>query len=291
MEIYPEYSPILLLDFFRCFFTVYESMKINREKLGIEISNFVKQMENRNNKKKTYLTQETVLENGLTNNSKIRIYLNTKNENSYIKENNLKFKFILLNSNNSNYFSEMNLNILDQKVKMKVDNSEARIRVSLIDLNVSKLEMPLDEFSIREILDSKSFKTYNYNEMKFVFSFIWVNSKINYYNKEITLLEEQINLNKEAINVLNNSIVHIEDTFRKYFQNTGNKFEEIHIGTMKGEIEISQKIEDYMLKIVGKEVIIWDTIVFITNKIILPFLFLLFFERSDFPTVLFIIYN
>lgn len=280
----PRDSPILLLDFFRSFFTVYESMKINRGKLGQEIMQCTTKMEERNIKKKAQIPKEQVFENGLTNNSKIRIYFNPND--SDVNEN-LKFKFTLINSDrtSNSFHSEINLSNNFYKSKMKIEDPEQKLLISIFDSN-NQTEIQLDEFSIRDVLDHKSIKNYCYRNLNFNFTFIWVNSKIIYYNKEISSLEEQISQSKEAINVLNNSIFHIEETFRKYFQNTGNKFEEIQIGTMKREMEISQNIEDYVLKIVGQEVIIWDRIVFIMNKLMIPFLFVLFFDRADFATVI-----
>ena len=59
----------------------------------------------------------------------------------------------------------------------------------------------------------------------------------------------------------------------------------IEQGTMKKELELSQNIEDYVLKMIGKNVISWDKIVFIINKILLIFMFMLLFQRGDFLTV------
>jgi hypothetical protein len=54
---------------------------------------------------------------------------------------------------------------------------------------------------------------------------------------------------------------------------------------MKQELVVSQKIEDYLLRLVGREVISWDKFVFLINKIILVLMFLLLFKRGDFLTV------
>ncbi len=54
---------------------------------------------------------------------------------------------------------------------------------------------------------------------------------------------------------------------------------------MKKELEYSQKIEDQVLKMVGKEVVKWDTMVFLFYKIILGVLILVFLRRFDLITV------
>ncbi len=51
------------------------------------------------------------------------------------------------------------------------------------------------------------------------------------------------------------------------------------------ELEISNKIEDYILRLLGRDVIIMDKIVFFLNKIILLLLIPVFLQRCDFPTV------
>jgi hypothetical protein len=60
---------------------------------------------------------------------------------------------------------------------------------------------------------------------------------------------------------------------------------DIEHGTMNKELEVSQKIEDYLLKLVGKEVVSWERIVFLTNKVLLGSMFLLLIQRGDFLTV------
>jgi hypothetical protein len=57
-------------------------------------------------------------------------------------------------------------------------------------------------------------------------------------------------------------------------------------GTMKQELEVSEKIEDFILRLIGKDVISWDKFVFIINKIILILMFFLLFKRGDFLTVI-----
>ena len=59
----------------------------------------------------------------------------------------------------------------------------------------------------------------------------------------------------------------------------------IEQGTMKKELELSQNIEDYVLKMVGRELISWDKIVFLVNKIVLLLMFFLLLLRGDFLTV------
>jgi hypothetical protein len=54
---------------------------------------------------------------------------------------------------------------------------------------------------------------------------------------------------------------------------------------MNKELELSQKIEDNLLRMIGKEVVTWDKIVHLSNKIILLLMLLILFKRGDFLTV------
>ena len=60
---------------------------------------------------------------------------------------------------------------------------------------------------------------------------------------------------------------------------------------MQKELEVSQKIEDYVLKVVGQEVLMMDKIVYLFNKFILILLILTVSQRNDFLTVIIKKYN
>jgi hypothetical protein len=66
---------------------------------------------------------------------------------------------------------------------------------------------------------------------------------------------------------------------------TNNKVKSQESNFETKELEISNKIEDYILKLLGREVIIMDKIVFFLNKIMLLLLIPIFLQRCDLPTV------
>lgn len=57
------------------------------------------------------------------------------------------------------------------------------------------------------------------------------------------------------------------------------------IQNFRSEIEVSEKIETFILKIIGKNIILWEKVFFFVNKIMLFALFPVFFYRCDYITV------
>jgi hypothetical protein len=238
-------------------------------------------------------TEEKVMENGLTNNSKIKIrQISSDTDNTSYEGNiNIKFKF-------GDKTEVMNCVANNNKINFKLDSLdmlESSLKVFILQ---GTNEIYIDKVKVRDILDRKFYLKFTHQSKAFNISFIWINSKIIYYNKEVTVLDNKILEDKESINVLNNSIQHIEgilililDTFKKYFnyaENTEPKlYENKNYGTTNKELEVSQKIENYILKVMGREVIIMDGIIFFLNKVIICLVMLNNLYRYDLLTVLF----
>jgi hypothetical protein len=295
-------SPILILDFFRSFFTVYESMKKNREKFAEEILNSNGKIQTTKNKIMKFQKEEKVLENGLTNYSSIKIeLLISKIETYALNQNNgpsntkptINIKFKVGKETKS-----IDINSLKRKTSFNVDSMELIENPLKIFIEINGREHYIEKINIRNILDQEYFFKFSHQGMTFDLGFLWINSRVNYYNKLISRLEAKIEENKENINVLNNCISHIEETFKKYFGQLGignslsNSSSAVSLnvtgfkaGTMEKELQISQSIEDYVLKIVGKEVFVMDKIVFLFNKILILLLIFVFLQRHDTVTV------
>ena len=197
-------SPILLLDFFRSFFTVYESMKRNRELFALQMNRNTEKIEVLKNAVKMNQNREVILENGLTNNSVVKI----KNLTNLPLDNpNLDHKFVfkfgeftkslLLQSPEKKVtFSVNSLDILEQPVRLFLEQNGSQIYI--------------DKVNVRDTLDTHSLIEFSHNGVSYKLNLIWINSKVNHYNKKITQLEQNIDDLKENINVLNNCIIHIE---------------------------------------------------------------------------------
>jgi hypothetical protein len=66
-------QPILLKDFFRIYFVVYENMKQNRIDLAKECQELKKEIDNSINEVQKHQKTEQIQENGLTNNSELQV--------------------------------------------------------------------------------------------------------------------------------------------------------------------------------------------------------------------------
>lgn len=295
-------SHILLYDFFRSFFTVYESMKKNRDSFVNEISKDTQRMDILKSKIIKWQKEEKVLESGLTNNSKIKIHAQVINaeQNADFDNNNaypLKINFKI-----DHHHESLDLNSLNRKLSFKVDSMQLIDHPLRFYLKQEGSEIYIDKINPKDILDNPFVYKFSHQGMSFELKFLWMNSKINFYNKEITRLESKIEDDKENIQTLNNCIIHIEgiyscillinlflETFKKFMKpsnDTNPKINAIEKPTSIGkQIEISQKIEDYVLHIIGKEVVVMDSIVFLLNKIMIPILILVFLARYELVTV------
>lgn len=54
---------------------------------------------------------------------------------------------------------------------------------------------------------------------------------------------------------------------------------------MNKELKITNSIENIVLKIVGRDMIIWESIVNVLTKVLLALVFIIFCKRSDYLTV------
>lgn len=295
-------SPILILDFFRSFFTVYESMKKNREKFAEEILNSTGKIQTTKNKILKFQTEEKVLENGLTNYSSVKIELLISKVETFALNNapvNNTKPTLYIKFKVGSQIKIIDINSLKRKTSFNVDSMDFIENPLKIYMEINGREHYIEKINIRDILDQEYFYKFSHQGMTFDLGFLWINSRVNYYNKLVTRLEAKIEENKENINVLNNCISHIEETFKKYFSqlgigpnmSTNSSAVSLNVagfksaGTMEKELQISQSIEDYVLKIVGKEVFVMDKILFLFNKILFILLIFVFLQRHDTVTV------
>jgi hypothetical protein len=206
-------SLILLLDFFRSFFNVYESMKKNKSEVVLEINKNLEELNEYRKKLITIQREETILENGLTNNSVLKItalninidYQSARSSGTSIAENSLKLKFIF-----GNFTQEIDSSALNRKISFNVNSLSQLEDLLRIFLIVKDKEIFVEKISLRDILDIPANRQFTYENVNFELNMIWINSKINFYNKEIARLETQIADSKESVDVLNNSITYIE---------------------------------------------------------------------------------
>jgi hypothetical protein len=314
---FPKEAPILLADFFKYYFIVYESMKSNLHQTGIDCSSFSNEIEKLKIKLQKAKPLEKELENGITSNSKLMfdikeiIYKGDKNIQS---DNNILGVRFKLEVSIDDQKMEVDLNDSSniKKInKLPVNRSNgSKINVNLNQYNNNGLIMtkstPLDQFDLLSVFEAPIGKEYSIPNFGKVFiNFIWINSKINFINKNISELEKKLLEYQLNFNFLEKSTMFLEEPFEKmmksifdsthnieYSNGYGGKNEispnnglEIQKIVEKNQFEVSEKIENFIGRIVGNSIIIWENILFFINRILLLLLIFNFYYRADYATV------
>jgi hypothetical protein len=106
-------EPILLKDFFKVYFNVYDNMKQNRNNLTKQLMQMDQQIEKIKNKINKY-KGEILMENGLTSNSFFQFYIVNKEQ--HLENNGEKVKLIFENKGKSD---SINVNFDDKSLQKK----------------------------------------------------------------------------------------------------------------------------------------------------------------------------
>jgi hypothetical protein len=207
-------SPILLLDFFRSFFTVYESMKKNREMFREQVLQTNTEIDKARADYLKFKSDEVILENGLTNLSSLEIKQidnktkqNEKNKLGVnIPNGNLgnRGKVIFKYGNFSQTFFMNNSKIIEFKV---TNPSERSVKIFLVQ---DDKESYIDSVNINDCMNNRIKYNFTQDREYYEFEFLWMESKVTYTNKRILELEEKVEENKHNITLLTNCINHIE---------------------------------------------------------------------------------
>ena len=268
-------QPIKLLTFFKSYFQVYNTMKINRDKIAYENIQLSNEVENTKTQILQYQSNEIIREDGTTNNSYINIIF--KGINTDEDKSGIRIKDIHLNFNDQKISFDITSPYLNKEIKIysmnELDkNLELYIKTDLEDKLV-------DSINPKSLLENQITRNYKYFEM----SFLWINSLVNYLNKKIIKIEYAIKNSKDNISVLNTSINQMESIFKNYFsQIPRSQYSNYISGAMGNEMEISDKIENIILKTIGKDVIvIWEKIIYVLNKILFISILLELLLRFD----------
>ncbi len=271
-------QPIKLLDFFKSYFQVYNTMKENRDKIAYENIQLMKEIEKTKIEINQNQINEIIREDGTTNNSKI----------------NFTFKGINSNEDKSGIrIKEIHVNYGDTKLSFDICNPYSLKEVKIYSMtqlenNIqvyikTDLEDKLiDTINPKTLLENQLTRNYKYFEM----SYLWINSLVNYLNRKIIKIEYVINTSKDNISMLNTSINQMENIFKNYFSQIPRSQNSNYISRAMGnEIEISDKVEKIVLKTIGKDIIvIWDKIIFFLNKVLFISILLELILRFDFIT-------
>jgi hypothetical protein len=296
-------NEILLSDFFRSYFQVYESMRINHEKFGnecIRLSNELDKLKAKLSKEKA---QEKILESGLTTNSTVMFDLKSIKPlgiNQYLDT---KLR-VELNSNSQ----ELDLNEINLKrvVRMPMERLNSKLIVTILQLQADKKTLntiPLEVINVREIHERTCTRTYQIaNFGEFSINYIWINSRVNYINNSsneleikkedcqfnFELLDKSIKLLQEPFPLLSEAGVFLTEPKKEYAQHLSYQSNTMEGLTTKNQIEYSEKIDNFIGKLVGHQIIVWENILFFMNRILIMFVSMTFFYKCDYVSVLYL---
>jgi len=318
-------SPILVSDFFHSYFLVYESMRKNRDDYGrqcLEINNKI--AEEKNNVLREKQT-EKVLENGQTNNSKVKIEikdinifqdLNNDDIDSVFEGNKLVFEYVDNQKPRNNQTSrgdsyiikeiQLSTEGLNNSYQFVVTDINKKIEINLYDDHKGKTK--LDSFTPGECYDIVEEKNLEIPDKGSVtVDVAYINSNVNFINNMILQNEQEYDEYHVHFDNLDNSIKLLEEPFHDFCQKlnsdperklaeecnpnndptnkkNNNYMNEVH----RKEIEVSEKVENIILNVSGKKCIVWDTIYYLFNKIMLGCVILVLTYRGDYATVRFL---
>lgn len=149
-------------------------------------------------------------------------------------------------------------------------------------------------------------------EIIFKLSISIIDSFFIYKKNKSLKLEGVINEKKEELETLNNCLSHIDVTLGKYFlnnsknqntisplrdnndpfhnldiimNNNDNTNQNLQSKYLSNDFHYTEKVENYFLKIIGKDLFKWDSILFFFNKILLLLSIFSWIYKFDFSTV------
>ena len=270
-------KPIKLLDFFRGFFSVYETMLDNVKGKNNENSVLISKKRALQTKVRECQKEEVIHENGLGSQSSLKILVKLP----YEKKNNCPptvFSFFFPSEPRKQF--EINTgDSIDVIHKLSIPLDNMKIINDGVDIIVNGSEK-IESLSIPNLQDEP--KKVQYQD--FTIKILWINSKISFMQKQINDIDRLIQENTESISVMNTSIKQLENCFRGYFDSQRNN--NGNAPQLNTELIISDNIEKVVLKVMGRDILIWDTIVFALNRVILPLSLAQFFRKTDFLTLL-----
>ena len=273
-------KPIKLLDFFRGFFSVYETMKNNCTGKQNENLRLKGKKESLQEKIPSIIKEEKIEANGLSTLSCLKIILKYAKDAKGNADKHI-FSFVLIGDKNNKHEIDPT-NSIDLVHKLSIplnDMNKINNGLKVIADNTKEIAT----FTIPSLLEEP--KTISYGQ--YSIHLLWINSKLSYINKQINDIDKLTASNNECISIMNTSIKQLESCFKTYFdeENKANN-ENKQLPMLNSELIVSEAIEKVVLKIVGRDIIIWDKIVFSLNRIILPLIILCFFRRTDFLSLL-----
>ena len=159
-----------------------------------------------------FLREEKYQQDGLTNNSSIRVklinlvvdqndFLNYKNHKGHVIK--LKFKF-------GEEAQDLEIDYINKKTRFKLNSMEQIEQPIRIFLDYDGTEIYVGKINVRDTLDQQLSYKFSHQAMIFEVGFLWINSRVQYYNRQSAVFDAKVEDNKENVHILNNCITHIE---------------------------------------------------------------------------------
>ena len=322
------HKPILVSDFFNSYFLVYDSMQENKTAYALKCRLVSENIQLYNNELLTLSNTEVPEKNGRTSTSCLRIELERIQIFEDLKDTVLDHVFVnsflalepfVLNNNNNNFNSKFRdyalliIPLTSDSINNKhvfefpLLDIQTRLNVVYYDVN-NKIKIVLDEVKPLDCYDMPISRGYEVPDRGYIdIDIIYVNSKVDYYNRKIIENEEEYKQSHVVYDNLSSSIIKLEEPFSDFIishrrnkgletrernpgdDDIGRKDHGAKITFQRKEIEMSEKIEKTLLSISGRKCIFWETIYFLFNKVMLACCVFVLLSRGDFATVSFII--
>jgi hypothetical protein len=130
--------------------------------------------------------------------------------------------------------------------------------------------------------DTYSVTKYNVKTVNIEVSSIFINSKLNHYQRKLGETEHTTEEIKTTIQIMDSSLNNLQKLFPKVFLNSPQKSDEVQRIN-----DVSEQIEQVVLNLVGKNIILWEKFLHITNKCLLvACLFMMIMFRADLLTLI-----
>lgn len=305
-------KPILVSEFINSYFLVYDSMKENKAKYAIKCKNFLDSINDAKSLVGPLSNSEKLEEDGRTSTSCMRAELkliqifqdNPDNMNLdavfsrcfiSIVSAETKTEFIKIPLSNSTLNNKPTF-------EFSMKNLNENIQVIYVD-ETRRINKVLEEFCPRDCYDFYLPKSYEIEDKGFLnLDLIYVNSRLNFWNKKIAEYEESHQEAHVTYDNLSSGIIMLEEPFTDYmiiYNKNKREEHEVNPGDTdlgqkppgysakigRTEVEISEKIENAILGVSGKKCIVWETIYYLFNKIMLGSLIIVLLYRGDYASV------
>jgi len=310
---FPSANPIQVSEFINTYFLAYDSMKENKISYATKC-NYLYESINKVKNELVGIKQKEVMEsNGRTNLSCMRFEVKQIQVFSDLEDTNLDHVFEGNWIQVDNYSKEeiasnglikipLSNNTIQVNPSFEYSQKDINQKFSIFFVEKNK-KIKLCDFEPKECFDFYSQKCFEIPDKGYIYiDYIFINSKVDFWTKKITEYEANYQESHATFDNLCTSINHLEEPFNNFFQTNSRSRQEDNfkdpaeneVGKQtpgilpnfeRRENEISEKIEQIVQGVSGKKYIVWESIYFMFNKIMLGFVIFSFLNRGDFATV------